>query len=220
MTNKRSSIFVIATTLLCLATAAVAGDTTLIRHESTFLRDSDFQLNSGWLIHNSDRIQYQLYAFYETGGGTWNDLNACVGPLFHSELGTLSLPVGMRLHPEEGWRLSHAITKANFFGRVGSFPLFLVNDLSWALGGKGSNEHFLQQQLAWQPKDSRVGLGVQAEQVLVGSQVVSAKLGPVLKLTYAKSANWAWTLDVIPFRDLHSHTSGVKLNFITLHFGK
>ncbi|HEY4514616.1 MAG TPA: hypothetical protein VJJ22_00435 [Candidatus Paceibacterota bacterium] len=205
---------------LLSATVALAGSTTLIRHESGFVHGSPFQLNSDWLIHSKGNFQGQLYTLWESSSHTWKEVDAAVAPIFSIPHASISFPVGLRLHPEEGWRMSHVITKANVFGKVGNFPFFLVNDLSWAMGGRGRNEHFIQQQFAWQPKDSRVGLGIQTEQVLLGNTSLSIKVGPVIKLTYAKSANWAWTLDIVPFYDMQSKKVGVKANFLTFHFRK
>ena len=221
MTRQQLSIFVI---ILLSATVALAGSTTLIRHESAFLWNSSFQLNADWLVYTRGHFQTQAYTLWETSSHKWKEFNVAVAPVFAIPHASLSFPVGIRLHPEEGWQVSHAITKVNVFGRAGNFPFFLINDLSWGVGGKGNdvgkNKHFIQQQLAWQPKDSRIGLGIQSEQVLSGSQAVSMKVGLVLKLIYAKSTNWSWTVDVLPFYDAKQKDTGVKLNFLTFHFGR
>jgi hypothetical protein len=219
MTARNLTLFV--TTLALAANSAIAGDTVLFRHESGFLRGSDFQLNAEWLVANHGRMQYQAYALWRSDtGGYFSELNFALGPSVKLPHATVYFPLGLRLHPEESWRVSHGITKANVFGRAGNFPFFAINDLSWALGGRGKNEHFLQQQFAWQPSGERFGLGFQSEQVLAGSRAVSTKLGPVVKLTYAKNEHWAWTVDIAPFRDTTKRDWGVKINFLTFHFGR
>ena len=196
-----------------------AGTTHLFRHESTFLRDSDWQLNHDWWVRDSERLQTQVYGFYETSTNQWLELNLTAGPIARFDWGWIAFPLGVRLRPEEDWELSHAITKVSIFGRHGDYPFFMINDLSWAVDG-GRNEHFLQYQWAWQPRDQRWGLGVQSDRFSLGSEEIGWTVGAVLKLTYWQNANasrtWLGTLDVYPFYDMTTDDVGVRLNFITL----
>lgn len=221
---EKRAAFAIWLGLLALlgARASIAGTTHLFRHESSFLRDSDVQLNHGWWVRDTDRLQTQVYGFYETSTNQWLELNLTAGPIVRTSWGWISFPVGVRFRPEDDWDVSHAITKANVFGRVGDYPLFLVNDLSWALHD-GRNEHFLQYQWAWQPRDHRLGIGIQSDRFSLGWEEISWAVGPVLKVTYHEDADerrtWLGTLDVFPFYDLTTGDVGVKFNFITLRLG-
>lgn len=200
-----------------------------LRHESAF-SDADGWKHQTWWIHETRdrgfRLQTQAYVFYDDE--EISEVDFTIGPFFEFQNQErtrklkLAFPMGIRLSPDGGRGiLSHLIAKVNGFGRIGPYPFFFINDLSLGLG-ENTNKCFLQYQFAYQPKGAKYGFGLQTDALLSGSNVVTWKIGPVLKILYhlsrSESHETKWTIDIVPFFDVRNNSYGIKFNFLTFQF--
>lgn len=195
----------------------------LFRQETQIRKDGGSQLNSTWWMHTQGAFHFQAYSFWETTTGTWSDVNITFGPAMKAGRFELTFPAGVRFHPEDGWELSHVITKANAFGQFGDWSFLIINDLSWSVE-EGRNEHFLQYQTNWHRSDQWIGFGLQTDLFLLGSSEAEWTVGPVFIFRYlsnsTESRSWNGTLEVYPFYAPTDSTVGVKFNLLNFRFSK